>query len=61
VAGKAKKSLAELLREEPVFVNVGVRDFAEAVKAQGAEVVHVDWSPPAGGDAELADLLDTLL
>jgi len=24
-------------------------------------VVHVDWSPPAGGDARMAALLDDLL
>ncbi len=59
--GRAAKSFAELLREKPVFVNVGVRDFAEALKAQGADVVRVDWKPPAGGDPELADLLDRLL
>ena len=52
---------AELLREKPVFVNVGVRDFADSVRAQGATVEHVDWKPPAGGDVELAALLDKLL
>ncbi len=56
------QTLEELLREEkPVFVNVGVRDFGEALRAQGFEVVLVDWSPPAGGDEKLAALLDDLL
>lgn len=51
----------ELLRERPSFINVGVRDFADSLRASGAEVIHVDWSPPAGGDPELAAILDALL
>jgi hypothetical protein len=31
-------------------VNLGLPLFAEAVAAQGAQVVHVDWRPPADGD-----------
>ncbi len=55
-------TLEELLREEkPVFVDVGARDFGDALRAQGFEVVEVDWSPPAGGDEKLAALLDDLL
>jgi FdrA protein len=61
VGKKAVRTLAELLRERPAFLNVGVREFAESVRAQGAKVVHVDWRPPAAGDAELAELLDKLL
>jgi hypothetical protein len=51
----------ELLRGRPSFINVGVRDFADALRAAGAEVVHVEWSPPACGDPELAAILDDLL
>ena len=51
----------EILRGRPSFINVGVRDFAEALRAAGAGVVHVDWSPPAGGDPQLAAILDDLL
>jgi len=53
--------LKDLLRGKPVFVNVGVRDFADALREAGYDVVHVDWSPPAGGDAEMAALLDDLI
>ncbi len=53
--------LADLLRGKPVFVNVGVRDFAESLRQAGFEVVEVDWSPPAGGDERMAELLDDLL
>lgn len=31
-------------------VNVGLPMFADAVRAQGGTVTHVDWRPPAGGD-----------
>ena len=53
--------LHELLELGPVSINVGVQDFAESLRAQGAEVVHVQWSPPAGGDPELMELLDRFL
>ncbi len=56
-----EKSLFELLAGEPVFINIGVREFADSLGQAGHEVVHVDWSPPAGGDKEVADLLDKLL
>jgi hypothetical protein len=39
-------------------VNVGLRSFADAVRAQGAEVVDVDWRPPGGGEAEVVALLE---
>jgi hypothetical protein len=55
------KGFAELLQEKPVFVNVGVRGFAESLREAGFVVVHVDWSPPAGGDPEMAAILDDLM
>ncbi len=53
--------LKDLLRGKPVFVNVGVREFGDTLRRAGYDVVHVDWSPPAGGDAEMAAILDDLL
>ena len=50
-----------LLQGRPVFVNVGVRGFGDSLREAGYEVVQVDWSPPAGGDVQLASLLDDLL
>ena len=55
------KGFAELLGEKPVFVNLGVRGFAESLRGAGFDVVHVDWSPPAGGNPELAAVLDDLM
>ena len=42
------------------IVNVGLEDFARDLDLNGAEVVHVDWAPPGGGDPKLADLLSKL-
>ncbi len=44
-----------------VVINVGVQDFGQALEQQGVQVVYVEWSPPAGGDQEMIDLLDRLL
>ncbi len=38
-------------------INVGLESFADSLKDQGAEVVWVDWRPPAGGNEKLAALL----
>jgi len=50
--------ILELLEHGPVVINLGVEDFAESLRAQEVEVVHVDWTPPAGGDREMIELLD---
>lgn len=53
--------LTDLLDNGPVAVNIGVKDFANSLRTQGAEVIQVDWTPPAGGDREMMELLDQLL
>jgi hypothetical protein len=49
-----------LLAEPPRVVNVGLELFARDLASQGTKVVHVRWSPPAGGNPQLASLLDKL-
>jgi hypothetical protein len=56
-----KTRIEELLQDGPVVINLGVREFAESLQDQEADVVHVDWAPPAGGDTEMAELLERLL
>lgn len=51
----------ELMVGPVIVINVGVRDFGESLEQQNVKVIHVDWSPPAGGDEEMIDLLDRLL
>ena len=41
-------------------VNVGLSEFAEAVRAQGGAVVDVDWRPPAAGAPRLLAALERL-
>jgi hypothetical protein len=48
------------LIEQVVAVNVGLETFAEAVRAQGAQAVDVEWRPPAGGDADAVAVLEAL-
>jgi FdrA protein len=38
-------------------INVGLESFYDSLTAQGAQAVHVDWRPPAGGNEKLAALL----
>jgi FdrA protein len=47
-------------RQPLVAINVGVESFAESLVAQGAEVVHVDWRPAAGGNERLAGILERM-
>lgn len=52
--------LVEFLSAPLQVINVGLEGFAEDLDAQGVPVIQVDWSPPAGGDPELAALLAKL-
>ena len=56
-----EESAYTLLNEPIVIINLGLKQFAKSLEEQEIEVVHVDWIPPAGGDQELIDLLETLL
>ena len=50
----------DLLNGPLKVVNIGLEGFAEELSAEGVDVQHVDWAPPAGGDARLAALLSKL-
>ena len=66
-AGQRVQALNPLTEGQPVAlesltgplsaINVGLEIFAESLKDQGAEVVWVDWRPPAGGNERLAAIL----
>ena len=55
-----KSKLVALLDSPLQVINVGLEAFADELQAQGVSVIQVDWSPPAGGDPELAGLLSKL-
>ena len=42
-------------------INIGVEDFAEHQDRLDAKVLHVNWTPPAGGDPEIIAILDKIL
>jgi FdrA protein len=47
----------EQLNRPLAAINVGLESFYESLTAQGAQAVHVEWRPPAGGNERLASLL----
>ena len=57
----AKNSgVRRLLDGKVSVVNIGLEGFAEDLKSAQVAVVHLDWTPPAGGDPEMAALLAKL-
>lgn len=46
-----------VLQQPLAAINVGLTAFAASLTAQGAEVLQVDWQPPAGGNERLAGIL----
>jgi hypothetical protein len=57
---KGNKKKESILTEELKVVNIGISTFADDLRSQNVEVVHVDWKPPAGGDVEMLRLLEKL-
>lgn len=55
-----EEPVGRLLATGPKVINIGLVGLAEALRAEAVPVVHVQWSPPAGGDAETIALLDRL-
>ena len=55
-----KNTPQPLLEGPPRVINIGLSSFADDLKKQDAIMVNVDWSPPARGDIELANLLAKL-
>ncbi len=41
-------------------INAGLETFARSLTDQGAQVVHIDWRPPAGGNDKLMGILSRL-
>ena len=50
----------DLLSGPPNVINVGLEGFAQDLENQGVDVIQIEWSPPAGGDPELARILSML-
>ena len=48
------------LQGEFAAINVGLESFTESLEFQEANVIQVDWKPAAGGNADLAALLEKM-
>ena len=53
--------LNKLLQKPIVVINLGLPKFAKSLEEHEAQVIQVNWIPPAGGDKEMIDWLDALL
>lgn len=49
-----------ILTQKLKVVNIGISTFADELRSQNVEVIHVDWKPPAGGDIEILKMLEKL-
>ncbi len=59
-AGTTPAPIRRLLSAPPRIINIGLREFAISLHGRGAQVVHYDWAPVAGGDPKLQALLESL-
>ena len=48
------------LKKPMAGLNVGLESFAESLREQGAQAVHVDWKPSAGSNERLAGILERM-
>jgi deoxyribodipyrimidine photolyase-like uncharacterized protein len=53
-------TLRSLMDDGPIAINLGLQEFAESLRSQGMQVIHVDWSPPPV-DEEMKNILEELL
>jgi hypothetical protein len=53
-------TIGDLLASQVRVINLGIESFALELGRLGVPVMHVQWSPPAGGDARKAALLAAL-
>ena len=56
----SKSETKDLLVTPLTVINIGLDEFACELELQDVPVVNVDWSPLAGGNPKLADLLSKL-
>jgi FdrA protein len=49
-----------ILNQPLAAINVGLDSFKESLVAQNAQVVHVDWRPPASGNDKLMAILQRM-
>jgi FdrA protein len=50
----------QALRKPLAGINIGLETFADSLRTQGAQAVHVDWKPVAGSNERLASILERM-
>jgi len=50
----------QALKNPLAGINVGLESFADSLKEQGAQAVHVDWKPVAGSSERLVNILERM-
>ena len=50
----------QALKQPLAGINVGLESFADSLRAQGAQAVHVDWKPVAGSNERLVSILERM-
>ena len=53
-------TVVDLFSQPLSAINVGAEMFADDIKAQGAPVTHLDWTPPGGGRPDVIAVLTAL-
>lgn len=53
--------MADILQKEIKVINIGIKEFMQALEEQKVPVVHVDWRPPTEDDEDIEKLLDSLI
>jgi hypothetical protein len=48
----------DLFKSKPHVINVGIESFKDDLLQQGAEVIHLEWTPPGRGNPSLIAALD---
>jgi hypothetical protein len=51
----------ELFGQKVSVINLGTETFAKELQTQGADAIHVDWRPPAGGNPALMAALEKVI
>ncbi len=54
------KKINELFSKELKVINMGLDSFADNLRKEEVEVLHMGWKPPAGGSKRLISLLEKL-
>jgi FdrA protein len=52
--------IGDLFARKLRVINCGLESFAQELEELGVPAIHVEWSPPAGGDPRKAALLAAL-